>query len=36
LLDQDLGFAQGVADLALEKFIAKPGVEALAIPILPR
>ena len=34
-LDQDLGFTQGVEDLAVEEFIAKPGVEALAIPILP-
>ena len=35
-LDQDLGFAQGVKDLAVEEFIPKPGVEALTIPILPR
>jgi len=34
-LDQDLGFAQGARDLAIEEFIAKPGVEALAVPILP-
>ncbi len=34
-LDQDLGFAQGVEDLAVEEFIAKPGVEAHGIPILP-
>ncbi len=35
-LDQDLGLAQGVEDLAVEEFIAKPGVETLATPILPR
>ena len=34
-LDQDLGLAQGVEELAVEEFIAKPCVEALAIPILP-
>ena len=34
-LDQDLGLSHGVEDLAVEEFIAKSGVEALALPILP-
>jgi hypothetical protein len=34
-LDQDLGFPRRVEDFAVEEFIAKPGVEALAISILP-
>lgn len=34
-LDQDLGFAQGVEDLAVEEFIAKSGVEAFTVAILP-
>ena len=35
LLDQDLSFAQRVEDLAVEQFIAEPGVEAFAVPVLP-
>ena len=35
-LDQDLGFAQGVEDVAFEEFTPKPGVEALAKLIFPR
>ena len=34
--DDDPGFLQGVKDLAVEQFIAKFRVEALAIAILPR
>jgi hypothetical protein len=32
-LDQDLSFAKGEEDHALEEFIAKPGFKALARPI---
>jgi len=34
-LDQDLGFAQGVEELAVEEFIAEPGIEAFTVAILP-
>ena len=35
VFDQDLRLAEAVEDLAVQKFIAEPGVEALAIPVLP-
>jgi len=35
LFDDDLGFFQAVEDLSIQKLIAEPGVEALAIPVLP-
>src|SRR5262245_9238952 len=35
-LDDDLGLAQGVEDLAVEQLIAKAGVEALDVAVLPR
>ena len=35
-LDDDLGLAQSVEDLAVEQLIAKAGVEALDIAVLPR
>lgn len=34
-LDQDLGFAQGVEELAVEEFIAETGIEAFTVAILP-
>jgi hypothetical protein len=34
-LDQDLGFAQGVEELAVEEFIAESGIEAFTVAILP-
>jgi hypothetical protein len=34
--DDDLGFAQGVEDFAIEQFIAQPSVEALDISVFPR
>jgi hypothetical protein len=35
LLDGDLGFAQGVVDLAIQAFVAELAVEAFAVAILP-
>src|SRR6476661_8844757 len=35
-LDDDLGLAQTVEDLAVEQLIAKAGVEALDVAVLPR
>src|SRR2546421_563429 len=35
-LDDDLGLAQGVEDLAIEKLVAQPRVKALDVPVLPR
>ncbi len=35
LLDDDLGFPQGVEDLPVEQFIPEADIEALAISILP-
>jgi len=35
-LDDDLGLAQSVEDLAVEQLIAKAGVEALDVAVLPR
>src|SRR2546423_10164857 len=35
-LDDDLGLAQRVEDLAVEQLIAKAGVEALDVAVLPR
>ncbi len=35
LLDEDLGNAQGLEYLAVQQFVPEPGVEALAIPVLP-
>lgn len=34
-LDQDLGFAQCVEDITVEEFIAKTGIEAFTVAILP-
>ena len=34
-LDDDLGLAQSVEDLAVEQLIAKAGVEALDVAVLP-
>src|SRR5262252_4401488 len=34
--DDDLSFSEGVEDLAIEQLIAKAGVEALDVAILPR
>ena len=34
-LDQDLSFAQGVEELAVEEFIAETGIEAFTVAILP-
>ena len=36
LFDQDLRLTQAVEDLAVEQFIAEPGVEALAVSVFPR
>lgn len=36
VLDQDLGFLEGVEDLAVEQLISKLAVEALAVATLPR
>ena len=35
LLDEDLGFTQGVEDLAVQQLVPEPGVEALAVAVLP-
>ena len=35
-LDDDLGFAQTVEDLAVEQLIAKASVEAFDVAVLPR
>src|SRR3954470_14115116 len=35
-LDDDLGLAKGVEDLAVEQFVPQPGIEALDIAVLPR
>ena len=32
----DLRFAQGVEDLAVEQFVAKAGIKALDVAVLPR
>ena len=34
--DDDLRFAQGVEDLAIEQFVAKAGIKALDVAVLPR
>src|SRR4029077_14811073 len=34
--DDDLSFSEGVEDLAIEQLIAKAGVEALDVAVLPR
>src|SRR5215475_6237676 len=34
--DDDLSFSQGIEDLAVEQLIAKAGVEALDVAVLPR
>jgi hypothetical protein len=36
LLDDDLGLLQGVEDFPVQQFVAKAGVEALDVAILPR
>ncbi len=36
LLDEDLGLAQAVEDLTVQKFVPEPCVEALAAAVLPR
>ena len=35
-LDDDLGLAQGVEDLAIEKLAAEPRIKAFDVPVLPR
>ena len=35
LFDQDLRLAQAVEDLTIEQLVAKAGVEALAVAVLP-
>ena len=35
-LDQDLGLTQAVKDLTVQKFVPEPGIEALAVAVLPR
>jgi hypothetical protein len=35
LLDQDLCFSEAAKDLSVQEFIAKPGIEALAVAVLP-
>ena len=35
-LNDDLGFAQGVEDLAIEQLVAQAGVEAFDVAVLPR
>ena len=35
LLDQDLGFPQGIKALPIEQLVAEPGIEALNVPVLP-
>lgn len=34
-LDQDLGVFQSVGQLAIEQFVAEPGIEALVISVFP-
>ena len=34
--DQDLGFTQAVEDFTIQELVAEPGVEALAVSVLPR
>ena len=34
-LDDDLGLAQGVEDLAIEKLVPEPRIEGLHVPVLP-
>ncbi len=34
--DEDLGFFQGVADLAIEELVVQSRIEALNITVLPR
>ena len=36
MLDQDLGLSERAKYLTIEKFVAEPGIEALAVSILPR
>ena len=36
LFNQDLRLAKAVEDLAIEQFVAEPGIEALAVSVLPR
>ena len=36
LLDEDLGLARGMEQLAVEKFVTEPCVEAFTVSILPR
>ena len=35
-LDQDLGLAQAVEYLTVQKFVPEPGIEALAVAVFPR
>src|SRR5437764_10093633 len=35
-LDDDLGLAQGVEDLAIEKLVAQPRIKAFDVSVLPR
>ena len=36
LFDQDLGLSQAVEDLSVKEFVPEAGVEAFAVPVLPR
>jgi hypothetical protein len=36
ILDDGLGFLEGIEEFAVEQFVPEPGIEALAIPVLPR
>ena len=35
LLNDDPGFLQAVEDLPVQELVAEPGIEALAVPVLP-
>jgi hypothetical protein len=34
LLDQDLGFPEGIKGLPIEQLVAEPGIDALDVPVL--
>jgi hypothetical protein len=35
LLDDDLGFFEAIEDFPIQKLVTEPGVEALAVSVLP-
>jgi len=35
LLNDDPGFIETVEDLSVQELVAEPGIEALAVPVLP-